>query len=71
MTDEQLAQLRDHLDAIHDEFARLYEVDAGEPFAIEIEFEITSEKILAIKQARPWVFSPALSLPGEDGSPEQ
>lgn len=61
----------EHLAAIHDEFARLYEVEAGEPFAIEIEFKITSENILATKQARPWVFSPELSLPGEEASPER
>ena len=58
MTDEQLGQLRDHLALIHDEFMRLYVVQPGEPFAMEIEFKITSEGILAIKQARPWIFSP-------------
>ena len=59
MSDEQMDQLRAHLAVIHDEFAGLYGVEPGQRFAIEIEFKITSENILAIKQARPWIFSPA------------
>ena len=57
MSGDQLDQLRDHLAVIHDHFERLYNPTPGEPFAMEIEFKITSENILAIKQARPWVFS--------------
>ena len=57
MTDDQLAQLRRHLATIHDRFAELYAVAEGERFAMEIEFKITSDNVLAIKQARPWVFS--------------
>ena len=57
MTDAQLRQLRDHLFVIHHHFENLYQPAADEPFAMEIEFKITSENILAIKQARPWVFS--------------
>ena len=57
MTDAQLRQLRDHLFVIHYHFENLYQPAADEPFAMEIEFKITSENILAIKQARPWVFS--------------
>jgi hypothetical protein len=71
MTDEQLEQLREHLAAIHDEFAGLYGVEAGEQFAIEIEFKITGENILAIKQARPWIFSTPLSLPEQGASSGQ
>ena len=59
MSDAQLTQLRDHLEVIHDHFAGLYNPGPGEPFAMEIEFKITSDNILAIKQARPWVFSAA------------
>ena len=54
MSDTQLRQLRQHLGEIHDHFAGLYNLS---PYAIEIEFKITSANILAIKQARPWVFS--------------
>ena len=59
MSGDQLDQLRDHLAVIHDHFERLYNPTPGEPFAMEIEFKITSENILAIKQARPWVFGGA------------
>ena len=59
MSDAQRTQLREHLTAIHDHFEALYDPATGEPFAMEIEFKITSENILAIKQARPWVFDTA------------
>ena len=58
MSDVQVSQLHAHLQVIHDHFKRLYNPGANEPFAMEIEFKITSENILAIKQARPWVFGP-------------
>ena len=63
MSDDQLRQLRRHLEEIHDHFEGLYGPTPGEPFAMEIEFKITSENVLAIKQARPWVFSDAASTP--------
>ncbi len=56
MSDAQLLQLRQHLHVIHDHFEQFYDPAAGDPFAMEIEFKITSDNILAIKQARPWVF---------------
>ena len=61
MSDAQMDQLRRHLEVIHDEFEVLYGVEADEPFAMEIEFKITSDDILSIKQARPWVFEAAPS----------
>ena len=51
--------LRYRLEVIHEKFEELYEPGPDEPFVIEIEFKITSEDVLAIKQARPWVFSHA------------
>ena len=54
MSDLQMKQLAEHLTVIHDHFAGLY---PARPYAIEIEFKITEADILAIKQARPWVFS--------------
>ena len=59
MSDSQLIQLRRHLDTIHDHFEGLYQPGPDEPFAMEIEFKITSKNALAIKQARPWVFGGA------------
>ncbi len=56
MTDAQMNQLRRHLKTIHDKFAELYGIIPEERFAMEIEFKITSDNILSIKQARPWVF---------------
>ncbi len=57
MSDAQMVQLRSHLEVIHDELAELYGIEADDLFAIEIEFKITSEDVLSIKQARPWVFT--------------
>ena len=57
MSNDQLDQLRDHLTVIHDHFAVLYNPGPDGPFAMEIEFKITSDNILAIKQARPWIFT--------------
>ena len=57
MTGSQLGQLRRHLVAIHERFADLYGVADGEEFAMEIEFKIKSDNVLAIKQARPWIFA--------------
>ena len=49
-------QLRRHLTMIHNTFRRLYGLSPDAQFAIEIEFKITAEAELAIKQARPWVY---------------
>ncbi len=57
MTGDQLGQLRRHLDAVHEEFAELYGIEDWERFAMEIEFKITSDNVLAVKQARPWIFT--------------
>ena len=66
MTESQMIQLRRHLDTIHAHFDELYDIEA---YAIEIEFKITSDDVLAIKQARPWVFgSDAPPLPDRAGT---
>ena len=66
MTEAQIQQLRRHLGVIHNHFKGQYNPAADEPFAMEIEFKITSANILAIKQARPWVFdsTPASNAAG-------
>ena len=58
MSDTQLQQLRSRLSTIHDHFKTLYDPAEDERFAMEIEYKITSDNVLAIKQARPWVFRP-------------
>ena len=60
MTADQLRQLRRHLDTIHNRFVELYGIEDEEKFAMEVEFKITEDNVLAIKQARPWVFSPLI-----------
>ncbi len=62
MTDAQMRQLRSNLETIHDHFETLYGVQDGDDYAIEIEFKITADKRLAIKQARPWIFTDPLEL---------
>ena len=60
---DHLAQLRQRLATIHDHFEGLYGPASDERFAMEIEFKVTSDGVLAIKQARPWVFSSASPPP--------
>ena len=71
MSDAQLGQLRRHLDAIHDEFEELYGIGSDEEFAMEIEFKITSDNVLSIKQARPWVFSDGRASSGTERAPRE
>ena len=66
MSDAQIGQLRRHLQDIHDHFEGLYNPGPDEPFAMEIEFKITSDDVLSIKQARPWVFG-VPNAPGHGG----
>ena len=56
LTDAYLRELSRYLAAIHNKFGQLYGPAAQTAdFAMEIEFKITSEGKLAVKQARPWV----------------
>lgn len=50
-----LDQMRDYLTVIHDEFAVLYDVVGAEGFGMDIEYKVTAQDQLVIKQARPWV----------------
>ena len=56
LDDDALRRLRVVLNAIHNDFRFLYKVPATDDFAMDIEFKITAEGNLAVKQARPWVF---------------
>lgn len=56
LTDAYLRELNGYLGMIHNKFSQLYG-PAGRTgdFAMEIEFKITNDGKLSIKQARPWV----------------
>ena len=55
LTDAYLRQLNGYLAMIHNKFSQLYgSIAQTKDFAMEIEFKITSEGKLSIKQARPW-----------------
>ena len=71
MSDQQIDQLRAHLYTIETEFRILYDAAGDEDFAMEIEFKITSENILAIKQARPWIVSYITDASSDGGSDSQ
>ena len=55
MDSEYLDLMREYLGTIHDEFAVLYGVEGIEGFGMDIEYKVTAQDALAIKQARPWV----------------
>ena len=52
----QQNMLREALGRIHFNFEKLYGKKGADEFAMEIEFKITKDGDLVIKQARPWVF---------------
>ena len=56
LSDRHRTLLRRHLTMIHNAFRRLYGLSQNDQFAMEIEFKVTAEGALAIKQARPWVY---------------
>jgi len=55
MDHSYLDQMRTYLKVIHDEFAILYDVVGVDGFGMDIEYKVTAEDQLIIKQARPWV----------------
>jgi len=55
MGEEYLNQMREYLGVIHEEFAILYNVVGAEGFGMDIEYKVTKDDQLIIKQARPWV----------------
>jgi len=68
MEEHYLDQMRDYLTVIHNEFAKLYNAQTNENFAMDIEYKITKENQLIIKQARPWVsFMKSLSVTSSIG----
>ena len=71
MDDAYLAAMRTYLSVIHDEFAALYGAEGDPNFAMDIEYKITSNGQLAIKQARPWVAYHSLEEPPVEVEREQ
>jgi pyruvate, water dikinase len=56
LTNQQIFDLADKMELIQSHFRRLYGIPPTDHnFAMEIEFKLTAEGRLAIKQARPWV----------------
>ena len=55
MDQAYLNQMREFLTVIHDEFSILYDVVGAEGFGMDIEYKVTAQDQLVIKQARPWV----------------
>ena len=55
MEEIYLDSMRNFLQVIHDEFAILYNVVGAEGFGMDIEYKVTAQDKLIIKQARPWV----------------
>ncbi len=56
LSDQHRQELRQALSRIYRRFANLYEKSDDDQFAMEIEFKVTKDGKLAVKQARPWVF---------------
>lgn len=56
ISDDHLKSLRFYLGDIHAGFQELYKPEGNAKFAMEIEFKITKDNKLVIKQARPWVY---------------
>lgn len=54
LKEHHLDQMRDYLGVIHREFEKLYEAENNSSFAMDIEYKITEDNQLIIKQARPW-----------------
>lgn len=58
LSPKHLDQLRKSLGIIHNRFAKLYGKGYEDNnFAMEVEFKVTVDGVLSIKQARPWVFA--------------
>ena len=56
LTDAYLRELSRYLGMIHNKFGQLYApTSQTADFAMEIEFKITNDGKLSIRQARPWV----------------
>lgn len=55
LNQQHLKELRNYLQIIHHQFKQLYRVAEDDEFAMDVEYKITNENNLSIKQARPWI----------------
>lgn len=55
LTPAQTEELKGYLEIIHEEFKKKYRAFGNPTFAMDIEYKITADDRLIIKQARPWV----------------
>jgi len=55
MSEPYLFQMREFLAVIHERFAEEYKAEDNPTFAMDVEYKITADDQLIIKQARPWV----------------
>lgn len=55
LSDQHRAELRRCMRVLHDRFARLYGLESDGAFAMELEFKVSRQGELLIKQARPWI----------------
>jgi hypothetical protein len=62
MSDEQLNELQKYLTIIQNNFKTLYKATKQSNFAMEVEYKISSDNKLIIKQARPWLTDPCEQL---------
>ena len=53
LSDNDLRQLSFYIGTVHNKFSELYDSESKD-FAMEIEFKITEDGRISIKQARPW-----------------
>ncbi len=55
MTEAQTNELVQYMERIQSHFARVYDRENDPTFAMDIEFKVTVDNRLVIKQARPWI----------------
>lgn len=55
LTDKQQATLVRYMELIRDHFKKVYQAENDPQFAMEIEFKVSKNGEVLVKQARPWV----------------